>query len=247
MPWRVRAALTPCLAALLCAAILTAATVWAAKPVYGPLHAEFTWPPLAIVTALLLSLGVSVAALRPLDGWSRVRTARGWATGGLLGGAAAILLLLPNLTHLWQFGAALALIGLARSAVLVGLWRTLRVWLRPAVATAALTIAGLAGIWPAAVIIGDTVYRNSWREGVAACGGLLLLAAPLAYILLPGREATALGRLASGALADERTGGDLAQEFDRGKVRGERDRVDVRVDNAGGRVDQTEVDTPPQQ
>ena len=185
-----RAGIVPGAATLICAVVLAAATVWAAKPVYGPLHAEFAWPPLAIGAALLLSLGITALTLRPFDRWASVRTARGWATGGLLGGAALVLLLLPNLTHLWQFVGALALIGLARGAALVGLWRALRGWLGRAIAVALLSLATLAGAWPAAAIIGDTVYRNSWREGVAACGGLLALAAPLAYVLLPGREAT---------------------------------------------------------
>ena len=184
-----RGAVVPTAVALLCAAVLAAATLWAAQPVYGPLRAEFAWPPAAIVCAAALSLVVSCAALRPLDRFAPIATARAWTTGGLLASGATALLLLPTLTHLWQLVGVLALLGVLRAAALLGIWRTLRLWFSRRLAVLALCGAALAGLWPAAAIVGATIYRNSWREGVAATAGLLLLAAPLAYVLLPGREA----------------------------------------------------------
>lgn len=200
--WRWRGIIVPVATALLCAAALAAATIWSAKPVYAPLHAEFGWPPAALVAALALSFALTAVALRPLDRLALVATGRAWASGGLIMGGAMALLLLPTLTQLWQFFVALALLGLARAATLLGLWRTLRLWCSRRIAAPLLLLAAGLGVWPANALIGQAVYRNSWREGVATAAGLLLLAAPCAYVLLPGREACAAVEPAVGARHD---------------------------------------------
>lgn len=171
-------------------ALALAATVWAAKPLYGPLQQEFRWPGAGLTAAAVLSLLVTVACLPPALALSRRCGVRLVATLGALGAGCVTLLVLPNLTHLWQLGATLALIGVGRAAVVAGAWRQLvrTLGIRGAgLAVIAAVATSLAGITP---WIAEAVYRNSWREGSAACGGLLLvLASPLAYVLLPGREA----------------------------------------------------------
>lgn len=183
-----RAAIVPAIVALVSAALLGGATVWAAKPVYGLLHAEFGWSPAALAASALASL---VATAVAAAGW-RWRSPRRAATSGLLVCGVIALLALPNLTHLWQLVLALLALGVARGVALRGLWRVLRLGAGRTGAGLALAAAFVAGIWPAASVVAVTVYRNSWREGVAACGGLLLaLATPLAYVLLPGAETPA--------------------------------------------------------
>lgn len=171
-------------------ALASGATVWSAWPLRGPLGEEFGWSNAALAIGGLLSLAVS-AALWP---WSRRLACRfgvrATVTAGCLAAGLVVLLALPNLTHLWQLDASLALLGVPRAFVLAGGWRQLRLALRRVPALIALLAAlgtGLAGVTP---WLSEIVYRNSWREGAAACAGLLLLiAAPLAYVLLPGREA----------------------------------------------------------
>jgi hypothetical protein len=191
LQWRSRGMVVPVLTALLCASIVDATTFWAAKPVYGPLHTEFLWPPAALTVAAALSLALTAVVLQPLDRLAMVTTGRAWASGGLIASCAAVLLLLPTLSHLWQFVGALLLLGLTRAAALLGIWRTLRLWFQRRIALLLLLVAAVMGVWPATALIGQTIYRNSWREGVAAAAALALLAAPFAYVLLPGREAFA--------------------------------------------------------
>jgi hypothetical protein len=195
---RWRGTVVPTATALLCAAALASATLWAAKPVYGPLHAEFAWSPAVLAVAAALSLAITTVLLRPLDRLVMIQTGRAWACGGLIGCGLAALLVLPTLTHLWQFVGALVLLGPTRAAALLGLWRTLRLSFQRRIVALLLLAAAVLGIWPATALVGQTIYRNSWREGVATAAGLLLLAAPLAYVLLPGREGcAALDRSAS--------------------------------------------------
>jgi len=200
-----RAAIVPACIAGVALALASAATVWAAWPLHGPLAEEFSWSNAALAIVGSLSLGVS-AALWP---WSRRLVCRfgvrATATAGCLAAGLIVLLALPNLTHLWQLGASLTLLGVARAFVFAGGWRMLRHALHRAPALLAFLAAlltGLAGVTP---WIGEIVYRNSWREGAAACAGLLLLVAtPLAYVLLPGREQPCAGAAPAGAKPAER-------------------------------------------
>lgn len=170
-------------------ALASGASVWSAWPLRGPLGEEFGWSKAALTIVGLLSLAVS-AVLWP---WSCRLVCRfgvrSTLTAGCLAAGLIVLLALPNLTHFWQLGASLALLGVPRAWVLAGGWRMLRHALRRVPALLALLAAlltGLAGVTP---WISEIVYRNGWREGAAACAGLLLLiATPLAYVLLPGRE-----------------------------------------------------------
>lgn len=184
-----RAAIVPACTAGVVLALTSGTTIWSAWPLRGPLGEEFGWPHAALALVAALSLAVT-ALLWP---WSCRLVCRygvrATATAGCLGAGLIVLVLLPNLTHLWQLGGSLALIGVARAWTLAAGWRALRQPLLRMPALLALFTAlltGLAGVTP---WLGEIVYRNSWREGVAACAGLLLLiAAPLAYVLLPGRE-----------------------------------------------------------
>ncbi len=200
-----RAAIVPACSAGVALALASAVTVWAAWPLRGPLGEEFGWSSTALATVGLLSLAVS-AALWP---WSRRLVCRfgvgSTVTAGCLGAGLIVLLALPNLTHLWQLGASLALLGVPRALVFAGGWRMLRHALRrvPALlAFLAALLTGLAGVTP---WISEIVYRNSWREGAAACAGLLLLiATPLAYVLLPGREQACAGTAPASGKPPER-------------------------------------------
>lgn|GEM_PF-1974714 len=183
-----RAVLLPCAAALICAALLATGTFWAAWPIASPLNKDFDWGVPALGAALLLSLAATALALLLALGRAPRLAPRTWATVGLLGGGATVLLTLPNLTRFWQLCAALVLIGAARGFALLGLWQTLHWAASRRVAAALLLLGCLAGILATTLGIGPIVARNSWREGVAASGGVLILAAPLAYIALPGRE-----------------------------------------------------------
>ena len=190
-----RAVLLPCAGAFVCAVLLAAGSYWAAWPVAGPLNAEFGWGMPALGAALLLSPAATTLVLLPAARLAPRLAPRTWATSGLLAGGATVLLAPPNLTHFWQLCAALVLAGAACGLALFGLWQTLR-WGAPRCLAAALLLLGcLAGILPAALGIGSIVARNSWREGVAASGGILILASPLAYILLPGREVFSHGAM----------------------------------------------------
>jgi hypothetical protein len=189
-----RAAIVPACAAGVVLALASAATVWSAWSLRGPLGEEFGWSAASLTIVGVLSLAVS-AALWP---WSCRLVCRfgvrATVTLGCLAAGLILLLALPNLTHLWQLGASLALLSMPRALVLAGGWRQLRHLLRRVPALLALLAAlltGLAGVTP---WISEIVYRNSWREGVAACAGLLfLIATPLAYVLLPGREQRCAG------------------------------------------------------
>jgi hypothetical protein len=179
----------PALSAAVVLAMALAATVWGAKPLYDPLQQEFHWPAAAVAVGAALSLLVSVLCLPNAVALSRRTGVRLVVTAGALGTGCLILLVVPNLTHLWQLVATLALVGVGRAAVVAGSWRQLArtLGMRGAgLAALACIAASAAGITP---WIAELVYRNSWREGAAACGGLLIvLASPLAYVLLPGRE-----------------------------------------------------------
>lgn len=169
-------------------ALASGATLWSAWPLRGPLGQEFGWSNGALAAVTVLSVAVTVLLL-PRSLWlAGVAGVRATVTVGCLACGLIALLALPNLTHLWQLGASLALLGVSRSWVVAGAWLQLRRALRRGgwIALPAALLAGLGGVTP---WIGEIVYRNSWREGVAACAGLLLvIATPLAYVLLPGRE-----------------------------------------------------------
>lgn len=170
---------------------LTCATsVYVAKPLYGPLRQEFGWPAGSLWSGGALSLA-STFALLPLSG--RVIACcspRACATAAALLTCVLLLLCTPTLTHLWQLEAVLLLIAPLRALLLATTalevhhtagWRIGG----PILVAAALLGALLWGRW-----LADLIYRNSWREGAAAAGGgMLLLAAPLSYVLLPGRGA----------------------------------------------------------
>jgi hypothetical protein len=83
-----------------------------------------------------------------------------------------------------------ALLGSTRALAGAGCWLEMSDWLggRAAVtATFAATLVGAIAVTP---WVSQIVYRNSWREGVAVCAGLLLvISTPLGYVLLPGRAA----------------------------------------------------------
>jgi len=184
-----RAAIVPACTAGVVLALASGATVWSAWPLRGPLGEEFGWSNVALAVAAAFSLAVTGVAL-PSSGRLACRFGvRATATAGCLLAGLIVLLALPNLTHLWQLAASLALLGLPRAWVLAGGWQLFRSALRGAsalLAVAAALLTGLAGVTP---WISEIVYRNSWREGAAACAGLLLLiATPIAYVLLPGKQ-----------------------------------------------------------
>jgi hypothetical protein len=176
-------------------AITLAATVWSAKPIYGPLRREFGWSEEAIYAAGVISVMLTAAALPHALRIGIRHGARTVATAGCLACGVIALVLVPNLTHFWQLAAILSVLGIVRAWVLAGGWLPLLQALgrRGAViaeAASAVVSAALLTPW-----IAEAVYRNSWREGVAACAGLLLvLAAPIAYVLLPGRAQVARER-----------------------------------------------------
>jgi MFS family permease len=184
-----RAVVLPATTAAIVLAIMLAATAWAAKPLYDPLQQEFRWSPGALALVAAVSALVTLACLPWALTLARRRGVRPVTTAGALGAGVVALLVVPNLTHLWQLAATLALIGIGRAAVCAGAWRELARTLGPwgaGLAVLAALASSVAGITP---WIAEVVYRNSWREGAAACGGILIvLASPLAYVLLPGRE-----------------------------------------------------------
>jgi hypothetical protein len=187
--------IVPCATAAAVALLVSGATVWAAVPVLGPLDAEFHWPAAASAAAGALSLAVTATATPRCIGFAHRAGPRAAATVGCLTAGALLLLALPNLTHFWQFGAALLLLGVPRALVLAGAWVELRRALSARKVVAALVVAALLGAVTVTPWAAQVVYRNSWREGVAACAGLLILiAAPPAYVLLRGREACDRGR-----------------------------------------------------
>ncbi len=184
-----RAEIVPACTAGVALALMSGASVWSAWALRGPLGQEFGWSNAALAAVAALSLVVTLSLLPRTLPLVRLAGVRAAITAGCLLGGLIALLALPNLTHLWQFGTSLALLGVPRSWVLAGAWVQLRQALRVRVAWLALLASLLAGLGGVTPWISQIVYRNSWREGVAACAGLLLLiATPLAYVLLPGRE-----------------------------------------------------------
>ncbi|HLZ69143.1 MAG TPA: hypothetical protein VKV26_04455 [Dehalococcoidia bacterium] len=184
-----RAEFIPACVAAAALALNAGAGVWAALPLHGSMGQEFAWPNAALILVGAISLAATGLAMHGAVLLTRRAGVRTPVTAGSLAGGLLLLLALPNLTHLWQLTATLILLGLARAAVLAGGWQQLRHALPRAGAWPALAASLLAGLGGVTPWLSAIVYRNSWREGAAACAGLLLLlAAPLSYVLLPGRE-----------------------------------------------------------
>ncbi len=189
MKIRPRPHVIPCLAAAVAVTVASAATVWSAKPLYGPMVAEFGWHPRPLVIAASASIAITALLTSHADRLAGRLGVRSVTLGGCLASGLLLLLVLPNLTHLWQLMAMLLALGVGRALILGGAWHQLRQALSTARASLGILVctvidAGVVTSWVAQI-----VYRNSWREGAAACGGLLLvIAAPISYLLLPGRE-----------------------------------------------------------
>ena len=188
-----RAALVPAVVTWICLAIAAATTAWSAKPLYGPLRDEFGWTPAVLGPALVASLALTGALAQPLSRTVRWVGIRAATCAGTLGCGLLMILALPNLTHLWQVCVVLVTLGPCRALIAAGAWRAQRRALPALWALAAAAGAPLFGLVAVTPWIAQVVYRNSWREGAAACGGLLLVvASPLAYVLLPGAELEAV-------------------------------------------------------
>ncbi len=185
--WRGR--VVPGITASFCLALTSAATVWSGRPLYSPLKAEFHWPAALMTTAGLASLGITAFSIWWMrDFVDRMGERRAAVTGCLWSGLL-LLLGLPNLTHLWQASLLLLALGLTRAAVLSAAWHEFRRGLAPRLALGAAALSALAGLLIATPWIAQVTYRNSWREGAAFSGGILLiLATPFAYILMPGTD-----------------------------------------------------------
>ncbi len=183
--WRGR--VVPGLTAAVCLALVSAATVWSAKPLYGPLQAEFHWPAASLAATGFLSLAITAATIWRLRDLRQCVGERHAAIAGCLLSGLLLLIGLPNQTHLWQTVLLVLALGLTRAAVLAAAWDEFRRGLSPGLAVAVAGLSALAGLLIVTPWIAEVIYRNSWREGAAVCGGLLLIIAlPLAYVLLPG-------------------------------------------------------------
>ena len=185
-----RSRVIPGAVAATCTAMVTAATAVSLWPLLGPMSDEFHWQLPVLQVSLAVSLAVSAITFFPLLHRAPLAGVRAMVFGGCFTSGGVMLLVVPNLTHLWQFWLVLVALGATRSIALAGCWRELKRAL-PERAAPFLAIGAAAGggllftPW-----ISELVYRNSWREGAAACAGLLLaVATPIAYILLPGTEA----------------------------------------------------------
>jgi len=111
------------------------------------------------------------------------------ALGGCLVSGLILLLVLPNLTHFWQLVAMLLALGIGRALILGGAWHQLRQAVSVTRALPGLLAYAIVGAAVVTPWVAQIIYRNSWREGAAACGVLLLIvAAPISYLLLPGAE-----------------------------------------------------------
>lgn len=192
-----RSRLVSGLTALLCTAVLSSATVWCAWPLYGPLYTEFHWSAVLFAGAGTVSLGFTGASVLRLPAAVPRIGVRTTVLTGCLAAGLTMLLIVPNLTHFWQMALVMLALGIARGLVLAGAWHELRRGLGGGPSVCAVSLAFIAGLAVLSPWIAQVIYRNSWREGAATCGGLLLVvASPLAYLLLPGTEL-------EGALADE--------------------------------------------
>lgn len=182
--------LLPAAVAGLALALSAGATLWAALPLRGPLAAEFGWSGVLQALVAATSLGVTAAALPWALPLARGRGVRLTVTGGSLGAGLIALLVLPNLTHFWQMLLGGLALGATRAGILAGVWLALRRLFGARLSLALVALLSAAGALLVTPWVSQVVYRNSWREGAAACAGLLLaVCAPLAYVLLPGREA----------------------------------------------------------
>jgi hypothetical protein len=190
---RLVAHLVPTVVAAACVLMTAATTIWAAGPMYAPMRDEFGWPAALVVGAAAASLAMSGLCLRMGVCASQRAGVRTIATVTALLSALALLLVLPNLTHLWQLWLASIVVGVSRGGALAALWLQLRTGLGRNTALGAVCVfiaAGAASVpW-----VNQAVMRTSWREGTAECAAvLLLLVAPLAYVLLPGKRVAACG------------------------------------------------------
>jgi len=151
---------------------------------------EFHWQPSALRVSLAVSLVISGIAFFPLLHKAPPHAGvRAMVFSGCFTSGVVMLLVIPNLTHLWQFWLALVALGAMRSVTLAGCWRELKHALPERAALFVAIGAAAGGALLFTPWISDLVYRNSWREGAAACAGLLLVVAtPIAFILLPGAE-----------------------------------------------------------
>jgi hypothetical protein len=145
-----------------------------------------------MASAGVVSIGITAGCIPPFLGMTHRTGVRSLTVGGCLSSGLLLLLVLPNLTHMWQAMLLILMLGFTRAGTLAGAWHELRRGLSRLPAFAASSLSLLVGLLIVTPWIAQIVYRNSWREGAAACGGLMLIiASPIAYILLPGREVEA--------------------------------------------------------
>lgn len=181
-------------------------TGWAAIPLWGALHTEFGWSPSTGVAAAVASLVASAACLRPSLAIAARAGPRMATTAACLASGASVLLGLPNLTHAWQLVLLGVAIGAGRSLVVAGIHEELGWTLSARLAASIEAAAAVVGLPLLTPWISLVVYRNSWREGAATVGGVLLVgAAPLAYVLFHGVETRTGSR-------DNRETGDLGAD-----------------------------------
>jgi hypothetical protein len=181
--------------------LVLAMTAFLAIPVFGPLDQEFGWSKPALGLCAAASVAATIAVWSRAIAFIRLTSVRATAVGAAACCAGVLLLILPNLTHLWQFGLALTVLGLARAGVCAPCWVELRCRFRTLGALAGLAAAAAVALFALTPAMDDLVYRSDWREGCAAAGGaMLLLAATIAYVLFPGPE----GGVAHSATTDDR-------------------------------------------
>src|SRR5439155_16657070 len=106
-----------------CLALTLAATVWSAKPLYGPLRREFGWSPWLVAGSGVISMVVTAGLFRRCERAAERYGVRTPATLGCLGAGLVLLLVSPNLTHAWQLAATLVLVGVTRAAVAAATWK----------------------------------------------------------------------------------------------------------------------------